>query len=494
MGWPERDIAQAKGFIPPPGYQRHRPEATLLYQLVAEHYPIFRNRRAAEERPLPRYIEDEFEAYLKCGRLEHGFLRVKCDSCQAEKLVAFSCKRRGFCPSCGGRRMAETAALFVDEVLPRQPIRQWVLSLPFALRYLLATRPEVVTQVLGIVYRAISGHLIGKAGLTRASGVTGAVTLIQRFGSALNLNVHFHMLVLDGVYRREGEHRLRFVPVPAPSSVELQGLVQRIAERIGRSLERSGLITRDIENAYLAFDPAEEAPINSLLGASITYRIATGSREGQKVFTLQTLPAEPDEPRREVAESSGFSLHAGIAAKDSQRNKLEHLARYVARPPIATERLSLTEGGFVRLALKTPYRDGTTHVIFEPEDFIARLVALVPKPRAHLTRYHGVFAPASPDRARVVPKTRVVAAGKTVESGEPSVVDRQRSLTWAQRLKRVFAIDIEVCRRCGGKLRVIANIEDPPVIERILEHLGCNSETADPGHPSRAPPQGDFVI
>ena len=224
--------------------------------------------------------------------------------------------------------------------------------------------------------------------------------------------------MLDGVYRREGEGKLRFVPLPAPSSEELQGLVQRIAERIGRSLERAGLITRDIENAYLAFDPAEEAPINSLLGASITYRIATGPREGQKVFTLQTLPAEPDKPRREVAESSGFSLHAGIAAKASQRDKLEHLARYVARPPVATERLSLTEGGFVRLALKTPYRDGTTHVIFEPEDFMARLTALVPKPRAHLTRYHGVFAPASPERARVVPKTRAVAAGKAVESRE----------------------------------------------------------------------------
>ena len=202
-----------------------------------------------------------------------------------------------------------------------------MLSLQFALRYLLATQPKVVTKVLGIIYRAISGQLIRKARLTRASGVTGAVTLIQRFGSALNLNVHFHLLVIDGVYRREGEGRLRFVPVPASSSGELQGLVQRIAERIGRSLERSGLITRDIENAYLTFDPGEEPPTNSLLGASITNRIATGPREGQKVFTLQTLPADPEGPRREVAESSGFSLHAGITANASQRDKLEHLAR-----------------------------------------------------------------------------------------------------------------------------------------------------------------------
>ena len=185
-----RDLAEAGGFIAPPGYHRHQPETTLLYGLVAEYYPSFRDRRAAEDRPLPRYVEAEFEAYLKCGRLEAGFLRVRCESCHAEKLVAFSCKRRGFCPSCGGRRMAETAALLVDEVLPRVPICQWVLSLPFALRYLLATRPEVITQTLGIVYRAISGHLIRKAGLTRTTAATGAVTLIQRFGSALNVDKH----------------------------------------------------------------------------------------------------------------------------------------------------------------------------------------------------------------------------------------------------------------------------------------------------------------
>lgn len=123
MGMPAHDFAQAKGFVAPPGYRRHRPEATLLYRLVAEHYPAFRDQRAAEGRPLPRYVDAEFQAYLKCGRLEHGFLRVRCESCNAEKLVAFSCKRRGFCPSCGGRRMAETATLLVDEVLPRRAIR-----------------------------------------------------------------------------------------------------------------------------------------------------------------------------------------------------------------------------------------------------------------------------------------------------------------------------------------------------------------------------------
>ena len=128
---------RAPEFVDPPGYARHRPETTLLYQLVEQHYRAFREQRAIDGRPLPAYVQEEFDAYLKCRRLEEGFLRPRCEQCHAEKLVAFSCKKRGFCPSCGARRMAETAALLADEVLPERPLRQWVLSLPFALRFLL---------------------------------------------------------------------------------------------------------------------------------------------------------------------------------------------------------------------------------------------------------------------------------------------------------------------------------------------------------------------
>jgi ribosomal protein S27E len=169
-------------------YQRHRREQTLLYQIVDEYYPAFAALMAAQGRELPGYVQHEFEDYLKCGRLEHGFLRVRCESCRAEHLVSFSCKRRGFCPSCGTRRMAESAALLVDEVLPEQSMRQWVLSFPFQLRFLFASRPGIMGRALGIVYRVIATHLVRKAGHTHATAHTGAVTLIQRFGSALNLN------------------------------------------------------------------------------------------------------------------------------------------------------------------------------------------------------------------------------------------------------------------------------------------------------------------
>ena len=128
-------------------YERHRPEQTPLYALIEEHFPRFLERLDAEGVSLPHFVNEEFEAYLRCGRLEHGFLRVKCDACRHEKLMAFSCKSRGFCPSCGARRMADTAAHLVEHVLPEQPIRQWVLSFPYPLRFLFATRPAVLTQV-----------------------------------------------------------------------------------------------------------------------------------------------------------------------------------------------------------------------------------------------------------------------------------------------------------------------------------------------------------
>ena len=477
-------------------YQRHCPEQTLLYQIVEEYYPAFTTHLTEQGGKLPGYVQREFEDYLKCGRLEHGFLRVRCDTCHAEHLVAFSCKRRGFCPSCGARRMAESATLLMDEVFPELPMRQWVLSFPFPLRFLFASRPAILGQVLGIVYRCIATHLIKKAGYTRASARTGAVTLIQRFGSALNLNVHFHMLFLDGVYVDHSDGTVRFRWVKAPTSAELTPLAHTIAQRVGRYLERQGLLECDAENSYLASDAVDEDPMNQLLGHSITYRISVGPQQGRKVFTLQTLPTcDPEDQFADtLGKVAGFSLHAGVAAKGHERKKLERLCRYISRPALSEKRLSLTSGGKVRYQLKTPYRDGTTHVIFEPLDFIARLAALVPKPRVNLTRFHGVFAPNSKHRALVTPakRGRGNLCKRTDEADECTPAERHASMTWAQRLKRVFNIDIEVCTQCGGAVKVIACIEDPVVIKKILDHLKHKAETTKPRPlpESRAPPAG----
>jgi len=483
---------------PQPYHERHRPEKTLLYGIVDRYYPEFHAYMSEQGRSLPYHVQKEFDEYLKCGRLEHGFVRVQCSTCHHERLVAFSCKRRGFCPSCGARRMAESAALLVDEVLPHEPIRQWVLSFPFQLRFLFASRPELMGKVLGIVYRAIASHLIKKAGLTQKTAQTGSVTLIQRFGSALNLNVHFHMLFLDGIYTKNKPGLIRFKLTIAPNQQELAILLHSISHRVARYLERQGILERDEENSYLQLDGIDDDPMQQLIGCSISYRIAVGPQQGRKVFTLQTLPAvEEDDRYAQVAKEAGFSLHAGVAAQAWERDKLERLCRYISRSPVSEKRLSLTSAGNIRYRLKTPYNDGTTHVIFEPLDFISKLASLVPKPKVNLTRFHGVFAPNSKHRSLITPARR----GKKRKIGDLKDAktdgERRAAMTWAQRLKRVFNIDVEACTHCGGAVKVIADtsdrrIEDQEVIDKILSHLRNKDSLPSPSivlPETRAPPQ-----
>ena len=463
---------------------RHRPETTLLYQVVQEYWPEFQAELDSQGKYLPAYVTREFEAYLKCGRLEHGFLRVRCGTCHDEKLVAFSCKKRGFCPSCGARRMADSAALLVDEILPLQPMRQWVLSFPFPLRFLFASQPAIMGKVLGIVYRTIATHMTRKAGYTKATAQTGAVTLIQCFGGALNLNIHFHMLYLDGVYIGGSNGQpMRFQRIKAPTKAELTKLTLTIAHRVGRYLESQGLVERDAGNVYLtaqAVDAADDDLSSQVLGSSITYRIAIGPQQGREVMTLQTLADYGDEQfTTRVANVAGFSMHAGVATGANERDKLERLCRYITRSAVSTKRLSMTRNGRVRYELKTPWRNGTTHVIFEPLDFISRLVSLIPKPRVNLTRFHGVFAPNSKYRARVTPARR----GKrnkcpSVNEPDQTPAEKRASMTWAKRLKRVFNIDIETCSECGGDVRIVASIEDPVVIQKILAHLDNTASSA----------------
>jgi len=201
---------------------------------------------------LPRFIKEEFDAFLECGILAHGFLRLRCGDCGHDKLLAFSCKRRGFCPSCGARRMSQTAAHLVDHVVPHVPVRQWVLSLPIPLRVLLAAQPELVTPVLQVVQRVVERHLLDHTGLSSDGGQGGAVTLIQRFGSAANLNVHLHCLVLDGVYRCGADGAPAFAEAGAPTDEELHALLRTVIARLMKMLTRRGVLVEDMGQTWLA--------------------------------------------------------------------------------------------------------------------------------------------------------------------------------------------------------------------------------------------------
>ena len=249
-------------------------------------------------------------------------------------------------------------------------------------------------------------------------------------------------------------------------------------------MTRDGLLVEDADQPHL--DLQIDDTLDQFGAASLQYRVILGSNTGSRVLTLRspvtTAPASTSKPL--TLAHDGFSLNAAVNCQVHQRSKLERLCRYVARPPLALERLSVTDEGKLRYALKHSYSNGTTHFLFEPLDLIARLAALVPRPRVNLTRYHGVFAPNSKLRATLVPgKPRKKRNQKPDTSNQPVRPVHQKPsdpprLTWAQRLKRVFEFDVTVCPLCGGTLRVIEDITDPIIIDKILSHI----------RQSRAPP------
>jgi hypothetical protein len=267
-----------------------------------------------------------------------------------------------------------------------------------------------------------------------------------------------------------------------------------------RFLTRKGFLIEEQGMSYLA-DTDPDRGLGSLQAAACTYRIALGPRAGHKVLTLQTVPTrEPPAPVRCVNEQ-GFSLHAEVCCAAHQMKKLEHLCRYITRPAIANERLTLNRAGDVVLQLKSPYQDGTTHIVMSPLEFMPRLAALIPRPRLHLIRFHGVLAPearpregpawraedAAPDcvprsfhprganprfhgeatlRPLVakqapspVPGFPTVPVNAHTPSADPAEAlppAAPTRLSWARLLKRVFEIDLEHCPHCGGPLMIIA--------------------------------------
>lgn len=501
--------ASLHGHAKGPSYERRRPEATILHKVIRENLLSFIELAEADPSSvsLPDYIKKEFHEFLDCGLLQKGFLRVRCEDCHHERLLAFSCKKRGFCPSCLGRKQALTTEFLMDELLPHVPIRQYVLSFPFPVRFLLAAKPAVLSGVLTIVNRAISALVKNNArtanpNLIEAELHTGAVSFIQRWGSSLNLNCHFHILIPEGVWtlgkEKETEPKASFHPIDAPTNEEISKLCGQIAIRVMRYLKRKGFLGEE----HMGLEDSEEpTPLSSIQAASIKSLIALGERMGLVVRKIGAVPnldfaMQLKGPR--CASLHGFSLHANTFCQALERHKLRKLISYVSRPPLAHARIKQRDNGDIVYKLKNPFHDGTTHVIFTPMEFVEKLAALIPKPRAHLTRYAGVFSRHSNLRAFVVPHELRAAQlllpfGDSEEQESPQAKPANSArLGWAKLLKRVFDIDLTRCQLCQSEnVKVIAAIMQKQAIDKILTHLGLPTE-APKLHPARPPPQSHF--
>jgi Putative transposase/Transposase zinc-binding domain len=308
---------------------------------------------------LPSFVTKEFCKFLRCGVLVHGFARVRCGDCAFERLIPFSCKGRGCCPSGGGRRMAEHAAHLVDHVFPVDvPVRQWVLSVPHRLRYRLAYDQGLCRAVLAVYVRALGTFYrqrARRAGV--AGGRTGTVTGLQRFGGSVNLHLHFHTLVLDGVFALGAGHQTVSHPAAPPTDAETARVTARVRRRIEALLVRRGIATGETDDGA---DPLadESAALAGLTAAAVRGRTALGRRAGRGPLRIG---ADPDAPWVErqgplQAHDAGYDLHAAVAVRADDRTGLERLARYVFRPPLGQHRLRHLPDGRIAVALQRECR------------------------------------------------------------------------------------------------------------------------------------------
>jgi hypothetical protein len=392
--------------------------------------------------------------------------------------------------------MADTAAHLVDHVFPEVPVRQWVLSVPFALRYRLAYDSTLVRDVLQIFVRTVFASIRRRAGIAASNRKArcGAVGFIQRFSDALNLDPHFHLMALDGIYIDDSRDNPVFRRVGPPADAEVARVAERIHRRVLLLMEQRGLGPRaDPEEADTL--RRDQPLLAELYGAAISGRVATGPRAGRRIARVGNGPDSGNavmKPGHCCALVEGFSIHAGVCVPARDRVRLERLLRYAARPPLSNERLSLLPDGRLLYRLKRRWSDGTTHVIYEPMELMERLAALVPPPRFNVTRYYGVLAPAAGFRQWIVPQkeTSLVPAHSGCRPGvEAPKTDstktnmkrgwQPRNYSWAQLMMRVYAIDVLSCPRCGGRMRILCAINSPTAIQKILVYLGL---------PTRAPP------
>ena len=426
--------------------------------------------------PLPASLAREVRAYLRCGVLHHGFIRVRCAACGEETLVGFSCKGRGYCPSCNGKKAALTGKHLVEDVLPPAPYRQWTLSLPFRLRWLALKHPRVLDVALRVLLQRVWATQRREA---RRLGVpgrlhSGAVSFTQYFGSTLQPTPHLHVLCPDGLFTEADDGAVRFVPLPPPTPSDVARIATSLARRVTRYLEAEGLLDVDA--------PPEDEE-EALRAQALQQALPFASTVAQTLAAVQ-----PRRHHRRLAVADGFSLHADTHVHAHDRQGLERLCRYGARGPLSEARLSRRDDGRYEYRLRKPTPRGATALVLTAGQLVRKLAALLPPPRRHLTRFHGVLGPNARLRSVVTrlgrresPTPAPPPCPQASPPGQlslpapappaPAVVPPRPRVDWATLLRHTFGLDVLECP-CGDRRRVLAAVTSPSVAEKSLRALG----------------------
>ena len=369
----------------------------------------------------------------------------------------------------------------VDHTLPVRPYRQWVITLPINLRYLAAHNKKLQSAFDKIIRESIHEHYHQKA---RESGhknpQAGSVAFLQRFGTALNLNLHWHCLVLDGSYTKNSKGEPVWHRSTDPDDKDVEKVLTAIRNRFVKLLQKEGLLNEELELVHLPEDELHEISpsLAAANKASITQYIALGERAGLPVGkigrSMGYMEQEPKFTGKLCAELNGFTIHAATHTKAWDRKGLENLVSYMTRPPVAQNRLSQREDGLLQYDFKRAYSDGTKAIVLSPLEMIEKLAALVPPPFFNMVRYGGVFAPNSELRSQIVKDPE-----QAVDEEELNAEKPKTHIPWSKLLARVFNLDMDKCPKCGGRMKTISEINEREVIDKILNHLGLSTDPPD---------------
>ena len=400
-------------------YKPRRPEKTALFQVIKKHFVTWCKQ---SENPIPKYVSKEFNNFLGCGILAKGFACARCVGCNQDFLIAFSCKGRGICPSCNTKVMVETAAHLVDNIIPRVPIRQFVISFPLRIRHYLQT-DAILGQVLQIVVDEIRKKLIALRS-DIAEATIGAVSFIQYFGNSLNFHPHFHLLFADGVFTTAEQELLFFeVAITQDDVADIQDAIQMRALKL---FCKRGWFDKETIEKMLHY------------------------------------------------ENSGFSLDAKVKIEAWDRDGLERLIRYCARPAFASENLRL-HGRMLIYRFPKPSRTGQTYIQLEPLEFLTRIAAFIPHPRKHRRHYHGAFAPNSPLRKKVAANAQKFVSQTITDMKDAAEKVEKISSNWAKLILRIYEVNPLTCTGCGKDIRIISFVTHREAIWRILRGIGLTA-------------------
>jgi ribosomal protein S27E len=437
-------FSQAQRTIPAPAaaYHPRNPQASDYYRCVQDHFEAF--LQVYEERFqrlhgfFRPYIQKVIYRYLDCGDLHNGFARVKCKDCGHEYLLAFSCKRRHFCPSCHQKRVVEFGEWFCMDVLKKVPHRHFVFSIPKILRRYFLYDRKLLADLSRCAWESLKVFL--QEAVPEKEPVPGAVIAIQTFGDFLGFNPHCHILVTDGCFY--GDRGMFRVAPP----FDLKKLESIFRYKVFRMLLNRGKITEEMLRMISAW------------------------------------------------KHSGFHVFCGNRISPDDETTMENLARYIIRASFSQERMQYLdqEAKVVYMSKACPglrSGDGKSNKVFDAIEWLAAMCSHIPNKGEQMVRYYGYYSNVSRGKRQEHAEDDDIPC--ILESEEDAKAHRK---SWSRLIQKIYEVDSLICPKCQGAMRIISSIEDGEIIKAILKHLGLWLIKSKPPPKAHGPPSVEYVM